>query len=152
MKLCDIKIHGHFGDDAPCISRNGERVYFPHIQIGEQDECAKPKYYKSAGYDMLDKSRPDYITINESGPYVSASDGRLDIFDAMTDLLASAPAMLKLLHAFVYGPGDPDMLAGLARPLVDRLMAYDIEKRDEGPGSGWGPYFNADGTPYEEGS
>jgi hypothetical protein len=146
MKLTGLKMDSCTGDDNPRLQFKGKRSYFPHIHVGESNRvCTNPKFYRS-GQDLLERARPDTITINEAGRH--NHDGQKP-FDAIAQLLAAAPKLLELVDRLTDGDrmDGSDPAHREARELADRLLALDIP---EASSEGWGPYFNEDGTPWED--
>lgn len=129
-KLTDIKI-------TACPSKPN---LFPHIHFGDE-HCNNPRYNKSDGYDTLMVSSESQFTINEVGPH--NHDG-LDPFESLAQLFAAAP---KLLAALAKQLGDDDArMSREVRDLVNALMQRTIPDADE---TGYGPYFNEDGTTWQ---
>lgn len=145
-KLTDIRIHACVGDDNPRLQRNGERCYFPHVHIGGPNTCENPRFYQSTGTRDLEPVRGSYMTINEVGAH--NHNGQVP-FDAFAQLVAAAPKLLYLLDRVTDAQYFEDQAFNIreARRLVTKLLALDIPDANE---DGWGPYYNADGTPWKD--
>lgn len=158
MKLTDIKLTAHNRNHPSLYAKgkdpaSGDWSYFPHVHVGT-DTCSRPRFYRTTSHSFeaevgghrLASSSRNHMVINESGDYHAGKD----FFDAFADLVAESPRMLRLLKVLVT-PGahhsseyyDAVKEAG---ELVDRLTALEFDGQVEG----YGPYFNEDGTPYEE--
>lgn len=136
-KLTDVRI-------SHCPSKPG---LFGHIHIGDDNDCAHPRYYKgSNGY--LSQLPNHALTMNECGGH---NHNGQKPFNALGQLFAAAPRMLALLDELAtdsdrtvtaFTPANIE-----ARALVTRLLALDIPAEDH---TGYGPYFEKDGiTPWQ---